>query len=447
MNAYGPRRMVDIDIAQPISGLQADPGFAGAFAVVWRDGSPLCTLDIQDGELPLSPAAVLQRILQRAVPALGWRLFGEDFAGHPPLPPGKPHNRSSPDLSAILDAADLLGLLDRSLEQEARVDGPTVSLIICTRDRPKQLATCLRAVSALRPPPEEVIVVNNSPSDKATEAVVREFPDIRYLLEPKPGLSAARNAGIAVASGELIAFTDDDVQVTENWISRIQQALADPDHMAMSGLMLPSELETEAQVAFQSRRKRGIPLPYRPLTFDSAFFEGWRSRGVPCWLIGAGANMAFRRQVFDSVGLFDERLGAGAAGCSEDSEMWYRILSRGHSCRYDPACVVRHSHRRTVEEARSQAFLYMRGHVTALVVQAVEHGHLGNLNRLFVKLPWYYLREFLGVLWHGFDINARLTLWEMMGVPAGLCYAAAQLWRPKHRAIDRLRADLAPTAQ
>lgn len=447
MNGYGPRRLVDIDIAQPLPTLQRTPDFDGTFAIVWRDRLPLCTLDIQNGELPLPPSGLLQSILQRAVPAMASRLFREDFAGHPPRSPGKPHNRNSPDLSAILDASDLLERLDRGLEQEARGEGPTVSLIICTRDRPKQLATCLRAVDALRPPPEDIIVVNNSPSDKATEAVVREFPNVRYLLEPKPGLSAARNAGIAVASSELIAFTDDDVQVTENWISWIKQAFADPGLMAMSGLMIPNELETEAQVAFQLRLTRGIPLPYRPLTFDAVFFEDWRSRGVPCWLIGAGANMAFRRQVFDSVGLFDERLGAGAAGCSEDSEMWYRILSRGHSCRYDPACVVRHSHRRTLEEARRQAFLYMRGHVTALVVQAIEHGHLGNLNRLFVKLPWYYLREGLGIFWHGFDINARLTLWEMMGVPAGLCYAAAHLWRPKHRAIDRIRADLGTTAQ
>jgi GT2 family glycosyltransferase len=445
MNAYGPRRMVDIDIARPLPELQGDPDFAGAFVVIWRDRVPLCTLDIQNGELPLSPDAVLQSILQRAVPAIGWRLFGEDFAAHPPLPPGKRRNPNSPDLSAILNATDLLDRLDRSLEEEVETGSPTVSLIICTRNRPKQLATCLRAVAMLRPPPEELIVVSNSPSDKATEAVVREFSDIRYLVEPKPGLSAARNAGIAVASGEVIAFTDDDVEVTENWISRIKRALADQNLMAMSGLMLPRELETEAQVAFQSRRKRGIPLPFRPLTFDSAFFEDWRSRGVPCWLIGAGANMAFRRQVFDHVGLFDERLGAGAAGCSEDSEMWYRILARGYNCRYDPACVVRHSHRRTVEEARSQAFLYMRGHVMALVVQAVEHRHLGNLVRLFAKLPWYYLQESLGVLWRGFDINARLTLSEMAGVPAGLCYAVAHIWRLKHRSYERLRVAYAPT--
>ena len=445
MTDFGPRRMVDIDIARPLAALHESPDFAGTFVVVWCGRSPLCTLDIQDGELPLSPAAVLQRILQPAAPALGWHLFGEDFAGSPPFPPGRKPPRNTPDLSVILEATDLQERLYRSVEAEVETGGPSVSLIVCTRDRPKQLAACLRAVTALRPPPEELIVVDNAPSDSATETVVGEFAGARYIVEPKPGLSAARNAGIAAASCELIAFTDDDVEVPENWISRIKQSLSRPDRMALSGLMLPGELETEAQVAFQTRRKRGIALPFRPLTFDMAFFESWRSRGVPCWLIGAGANMAFRRQVFDTVGLFDERLGAGAAGCSEDSEMWYRILARGYACRYEPDCVVRHSHRRTYKEARTQAYLYMRGHAAALVVQAVEHGHLGNLVRLFVSLPRYYLQEALAALWRGFDIDARLTLWEIAGVPAGLFYAALHIWKPKHRAIDRLRAALAPT--
>jgi GT2 family glycosyltransferase len=444
MTCYGPRRMIDIDIADPPPALRASPEHAGVFAVVWRRRVPLCALDIENGELPLSADDLLQRILRSATPVVGCYLFGTGFGGHPPVPPEKLHERRSPDVSAILGATDLLGRLDRRLEGGARTGGGTVSVVICTRDRPEQLSTCLRAVSALRPPPEEVIVVDNAPSNGASESVVRAYPEFRYVVEPKPGLSAARNAGIAVASGELIAFTDDDVEVAENWTSRIKGGFADREIMALSGLMLPRELESEAQVAFQLRLRRGIALPFRPITFDSTFFEDWRSRGVPCWLIGAGANMAFRRRAFDRVGLFDERLGAGAAGCSEDSEMWYRILAAGYRCRYDPACVVRHSHRRTVAEARSQAFLYMRGHVTALVVQAVEHGHRGNLARLFVKLPWYYLGEASAALWRGLDADAKLTFSEMAGMVAGLCYTAAHIWRPKHRPYETLRAALAP---
>jgi hypothetical protein len=92
MTDFGPRRMVDIDIAQPLAELGESPDFAGTFAIVWRGYVPLCTLDLVNGQLPLPPAAVLQGILQEATANLGWRLFGEGFAGSPPLPPPVPRH-------------------------------------------------------------------------------------------------------------------------------------------------------------------------------------------------------------------------------------------------------------------------------------------------------------------------------------------------------------------
>jgi GT2 family glycosyltransferase len=115
-----------------------------------------------------------------------------------------------------------------------------------------------------------------------------------------------------------------------------------------------------------------------------------RPLGVPVWRIGAGANMAFRREVFERLGGFDERLGAGAAGCSEDSEMWYRVLAAGHSCRYEPAAVVRHQHRADLDGVRRQSRAYLDGHVAALLVQYARHRDPGNLRRLLVALPRYY---------------------------------------------------------
>ena len=80
------------------------------------------------------------------------------------------------------------------------------------------------------------------------------------------------------------------------------------------------------------------------------------------------------------VGGFDERLGAGAAGCSEDSELWYRLLAAGHTVPYEPAAVVFHHHRSDVEAVRRQAAAYLEGHVAALFIQfARRYRHLGNL--------------------------------------------------------------------
>jgi GT2 family glycosyltransferase len=164
--------------------------------------------------------------------------------------------------------------------------------------------------------------------------------------------------------------------------------------MAMTGLMLPAELATPAQYAFQGSRLQHATA-YRELDFDTRFFERTRRTGVPVWHVGAGANMAFRRDAFDRVGLFDERLGAGTSGCSEDSELWYRLLAEGHVCRYTPHAVVFHHHRADWEELREQLYNYMRGHVAALFFQFDRYGHWGNMYRALAALPAYFLRTAL----------------------------------------------------
>jgi hypothetical protein len=130
--------------------------------------------------------------------------------------------------------------------------------------------------------------------------------------------------------------------------------------------------------------------------------------GVPAWRLGAGANMAFRREVFARVGFFDERLGAGASGCSEDSELWYRLLAEGYRCRYTPASVVFHHHRADWEGLRQQMYGYMRGHVAALFFQFARYRHWGNLYRAFVAVPAYLTR--LGL--HSIKQRAGRLLYE-----------------------------------
>ena len=91
-------------------------------------------------------------------------------------------------------------------------------------------------------------------------------------------------------------------------------------------------------------------------------------------------------RLIEQVGGFDERLDVGAAGCSGDSEMWYRIMASGGTCRYEPTAVVFHRHRRDLESFKQQIFSYMRGHVAALLIQFEKTGHWGNLRRLFLAL-------------------------------------------------------------
>jgi len=260
---------------------------------------------------------------------------------------------------------------------------------------------------------DEILVVDNAPRTDDAREVVRESPRVRYVLEPRGGLDIARNTGIRQSTGEIVAFADDDVEVHPEWIARVRTAFADPKVMAVTGLVLPADLETEAQYLFETcwSFNRG----YRARVFDRAWFERELPRGLPADQIGAGANMAFRREIFQRIGGFDERLDVGAAGCSGDSEFWYRILAAGFACRYEPSAVVFHHHRRTMEDLRRQIFLYMRGHAAALLTQFNRHRHWGNVRRLLVTLPRYYIKTLIGS-WR--KPEKRRTLWPQI---AGHC--------------------------
>jgi GT2 family glycosyltransferase len=192
----------------------------------------------------------------------------------------------------------------------------------------------------------------------------------------------------------------------------------------VTGPALPAALATEAQVAFETFWS--FDRRYQPILFTPDFARQTRAGGTPTWIIGAGANMAFRRQAFLLLGGFDERLDVGAAGCGGDSELWYNLLSRGKSCRYEPSAVVFHSHRSGWEDFETQIFHYMRGHVAALLIQFEKHRHWGNLRRLFITLPWSWARLFLSGCLHGFSLRHRFLWQELAGSFAGLCYYLMQ---------------------
>lgn len=265
---------------------------------------------------------------------------------------------------------------------------PALSVIICTRNRPADIQRCLRALLDSTDKEVELIVVDNAPDDDQTQQAIAQFPGVRYIREPRAGLDIARNTGIRAASHPLIACTDDDVLVDRDWTRHLKTAFSDPLVMAVTGLVIPEALQTRSQYIFE--RYWGFNKGYLPKTFDHRYFLDHLPGGVPAWDIGAGANMAFRREVFDLVGWFDERLDVGAAGCSGDSELWYRILAEGWNCLYLPHLFVYHRHRESETSLNSQLFYYMRGHVSALLVQFERYRHQGNRRRLFTGLPQYY---------------------------------------------------------
>ncbi len=294
-----------------------------------------------------------------------------------------------------------------------------MSVVICTRDRPAELARCLASFPRQTRPPDEIVVVDNASRTKDTRTVCRQA-GVLYVHEPRPGLDIARNTGAKASSGEIVAYTDDDVVLHPRWLERLGAAFDAPEIWAVTGLVLPAELATPAQWHFE--RYWGFGRGFQRRDFGPDFLQSNNSRGCPAWLIGAGASMAFRRTVFDQAGYFDERLDVGAAGCSGDSEFWHRILCAGGTCRYEPASVAFHYHRRDWVALRKQIRAYMRGHSAALLVQYERSGRMGNLRRLLISFPAFYARRMAGQLLRGKDPSNVLVRDEIAGLLSGIWF-------------------------
>jgi glycosyltransferase involved in cell wall biosynthesis len=316
----------------------------------------------------------------------------------------------------------------RTVERACKTSSPAptpapfranISLVICTRDRPQNLDRCLASLPSQIRRPDQVVVVDNASRTDETRQVAERHNAV-YLREDRPGLDLARNRGAANSRGDIVAYTDDDTVLHPSWLRRIEDAFDTEEIWAVTGLVLPAELETEAQCLFEKVWSFARGLQRRD--FGPLFYSETRKRGSPAWEIGAGANMAFRREVFDKIGGFDERLDVGAAGCSGDSEFWNRILHAGGICRYEPSAVVFHFHRRTLEGLRTQIRAYMRGHVAALLVQHERTGERGNLRRLCRSLPARYLYQGLRRLAGRRTASTCLWLDEVCGCLEGLSY-------------------------
>ena len=295
----------------------------------------------------------------------------------------------------------------------------SVSLIICTRDRPKELARCLASLPRQMRPPDEIVVVDNASRTKDTEKVCRQA-GVRYVHEPRPGLDIARNSGARASRGQILAYTDDDVVLHPRWLERLVEAFDAPQIWAVTGLVLPAELATPAQWQFE--RYWGFGRGFERKDFGPRFLQEHLATGCPAWLIGAGANMAFRRTAFDRAGFFDERLDVGAAGCSGDSEIWHRILCADGICRYEPTAVAFHYHRREWADLKKQIRAYMRGHSAALLVQYERSGRTGNLRRLFLSFPSFYAKRAVKQFLRGQDPSNLLMRDEIAGLLSGVWF-------------------------
>ena len=214
------------------------------------------------------------------------------------------------------------------------------SIIVCTYNRAESLRHTLECLAALQSPDNydwEVIVVDNNSNDQ-THQVVKDFssvfPCLRYEHEQQQGLSYARNHGIKSAKGDILLFTDDDVCPEPDWLETIMTSMSRYDCDACGGYIAPT-WETPPP-SWLTERFHGF-LAIKMDSNDA--YQVTTVKDAPF-----GANMAFRRRVFEQVGEFDTSRGRKGAelASGEDGEMFERMLAAGMKIMYLPDAKVHH---------------------------------------------------------------------------------------------------------
>lgn len=217
-----------------------------------------------------------------------------------------------------------------------------LSLVIATYNRAEQLMVTLASVGeqSAKPSLWECIIVDNNSRDNTQERVAefaKEHPtlNIRYCFEPNQGLSYARNKGISEAKGDIIAFIDDDERIVAEFInSYIKLFDEHPDAIAAGGKII-AEYPTGRPRWMSHYTERPIANPMDFGDYITPFPKG---------RIPGGGNMAMRREVFSTIGLFDTTLGRTGKRLigGEESELFERIYSLGMKCYYAPRAVMYH---------------------------------------------------------------------------------------------------------
>jgi GT2 family glycosyltransferase len=228
-----------------------------------------------------------------------------------------------------------------------------------------------------------VVVVDNNSTDDTRSIVAgyaAEHPGIvRYRRELRRGQCYARNTAIAAAAGEIIVFTDDDVLVDREWLNEIhREFIRDPELSLLGGRVLLAHDGLQRVSLQPSDQRQAFTYP------NAGSFI-------------MGANMAFRREVPDRIGMFDVRLGPGKFfPGADDTDFFYRALKAGYRVLYAPNILVYHNHDRVrLEQACRLEYGYGKG-CSAYVLKHALRGDPYAMKMLYwlvATLPARWLRK------------------------------------------------------
>jgi glycosyltransferase involved in cell wall biosynthesis len=239
---------------------------------------------------------------------------------------------------------------------------PKVSVVVASYNGARTLEACLTSLGKLNYPDYEVILVDDGSTDD-TQDIAQRYPKVRNIRQSNRGLSAARNAGIAAATGEIVAFTDSDCRADEDWLYYLVKDLLTDNFVGIGGhnFLPPEDSRVAAAVLVSPGGPAHVMLTDRV------------AEHIP------GCNMAFYKWALDEIGGFDHVFRRAG----DDVDVCWRLQERGYKIGFSPAGFVWHYRRSTVKAYRKQ----QEGYGEAEALLAVKHPE--------------YFNAFGGGIWHG----------------------------------------------
>lgn len=243
---------------------------------------------------------------------------------------------------------------------------PRISVVVCSHNGEATIRDCLEGLAGLDYPDFEVIVVDDGSSDQ-TATIVAEYP-VRLITIPNRGLSHARNTGMQAATGEIIAYLDDDAYPDPHWLTYLAVAFMNSDHVGIGGPNLPPP--GDGPIADCVANAPGGPT--------HILLSDQEAEHIP------GCNMAFRKTALKAVGGFDTQFRVAG----DDVDVCWRLQERGWTLGFSPAAVVWHHRRNSVRAYWRQQQGY--GKAEALLANKWPEkyssiGHLSWNGRLYGK--------------------------------------------------------------
>jgi GT2 family glycosyltransferase len=358
---FTPIRIVEIELADPLNRVEemrsrSGQTYGGLLVFVRIHGEPvgLIALEMETGSL--SPAELAARIWPEVRSRVSRHLASDgEEAPAELLPAGIV--ASGPDVPRCQsERAQFLG------------SAPPLTVLVPSRERPERLSRCLDSILAAEYPRHlvKLIVVDNAPASDATLKVVQsysEHSDVVYLREDALGSASARNRGLRQVDTEFVLMTDDDTVVDRHWLTEVARTFAAfPEAAVVSGLLVPMELDTPAQLWFE--QYGGFSRGFDRRVFDLG--DRWPvDEPLYPWtagLFGTGNNFAFRTAAVRAIRGFDPALGNGTPALGGvDTEILLRTILTGHTIVYEPRAIVHHAHRVDYQALRRQIYAYGAG--------------------------------------------------------------------------------------